>query len=143
MHMLRQVQWGYGKNQNTTSKIKKELSKGLAVWKNRQWGHQGVQAKPGSPHRPHVSRAHSPNRAIDRSQIPHRGGGHGNTYLKEKVCLFSKQPVGYFQFMIISEFVYFTQKHLELVVYLFCLLNLQNQNKNSVSYEFKTQQKQA
>lgn len=40
--------------------------------------------------------------------------------------------------MIISEFAYFTQKHLELVVYLFCLLNLQNQNKNSVSYLSKS-----
>lgn len=64
----------------------------------------------------------------------HRCGMHNRTYLKEEVCFLSKQPVAYVQFIIIREFDYFSQKLLELVMYFFCLLNLQNQDKNSVGY---------
>lgn len=63
---------------------------------------------------------------------------HNRTYLKEEVCFLSKQPVAYVQFIIIREFAYFSQKLLELVMYFFCLLDLQNQDKNSVGYLAKS-----
>lgn len=75
----------------------------------------------------------SPRMNIGHLLLPLIDVADNRTYLKEEVCFLAKQSVAYFQFITIREFAYFSQKLLELIMD-FCLLNLQNQDKNSVGY---------